>query len=270
MENKSGNETEITPSRHRDASGKWKLTAGIALAVMLILVGIAMPFVQNVLRVNWIRDKGGYVKTLPAEAIRFLPETLQQVLNTGYLGLATGEVTAVLLSGPTVADEDVARLTSCVNPEFLAIESDQLTDDCLRHLRGISNLKGLRIDSVQFTDNGLHHLESLPGLTILSLKDNNVTDAGLKHLDKLRKLKTLSLDNTKVTDAGLVHLAKMPNLEMLTLNKTAVSDAGLNHLKGMTRLKYLELDGTRVTAEGAKSLKDALPKCRIHWLTIAP
>ena len=270
MENKSGNETEITPSRHRDASGKWKLTAGIALAVMLILVGLAMPFVQNVLRVNWIRDKGGYVKTLPAEAIRFLPETLQQVLNTGYLGLATGEVTAVLLSGPTVADEDVARLVSCVNPEFLAIGSDQLTNDCLRHLRKISNLKALRLNSVLFTDDGLHHLESLPGLTILSLKDNNVTDAGLKHLDKLRKLKTLSLDNTKVTDAGLVHLAKMPNLEMLTLNKTAVSDAGLNHLKGMTRLKYLELDGTRVTAEGAKSLKDALPKCRIHWLTIAP
>ena len=39
-----------------------------------------------------------------------------------------------------------------------------MTDDGLKHLKGLTNLSELNLESTQITDAGLVHLKGLPGL----------------------------------------------------------------------------------------------------------
>ena len=55
----------------------------------------------------------------------------------------------------------------------------------------------------------------------------------------------------------------LTNLNALGLSYTKITDAGLVHLKGLTKLETLDLFNTKITDAGVKSLKEALPDCRI-------
>ncbi len=240
------NETGAIPKETRQTFGKWWIVSGIIFAFVLILFAIAIPYVQNYRTIKQIRAMGGYVETEPGVLLSFLPEGLQKSFNDGLFGSAVGDITLVMLSGPTVNEEKVAALKKLVNPDGLALDSDKLTDDCLIHLKEMSNLNRLRISSLLITDDGLLHLKSLTNLTELALQDTAITDAGLAHLDKMTNLRILYFNNTDISDAGLVHLKRMPNL------------------------KYLYLKSTRVTAEGIKDLEAALPTCKIDWSSAGP
>ena len=98
---------------------------------------------------------------------------------------------------------------------------------------------GTIIESTNITDAGLEHLKGLTCLQTLELKQPNVTDAGLEHLKGLTQLQSLDLIGTQVTDAGLKHLEGLTQLQSLDLSYTKVTDAGLEHLKGLTNLRYL-------------------------------
>ncbi len=259
------NATGLVEKETRQVSGKWWIISGIVLAFALILAAIALPYVSNYRTIKQIRAMGGYVETEPGALLSFLPERQQKSLNDGLFGSAVGEITVVMLTGPTVDEEKLVILKRLVNPECLLIDSDKLTDGCLIHLKEMSNINRLRINSLLITDDGLVYLKPLPNLTELSLQNTNISDAGLLHLNELVKLKVLSLSNTKVTNDGLAHLDKMMNLKYLYLNDTNISDTGLIHLKGRTNLIYLELNSTRVTDEGIRELEAALPKCEIQW-----
>jgi len=59
--------------------------------------------------------------------------------------------------------------------------------------------------NTKITDEGLKHLRGLSNLEHLSLAPQH-SDAGLEHLGGLRKLETIKAVNTKVTKAGVAKL----------------------------------------------------------------
>ena len=144
--------------------------------------------------------------------------------------------------------------------------SDELihpSEKFLSELAVLTNLTQLFLNTEQVTDAGLEHLKGLTKLRFLTLDNTQVTDAGLDHLKGLASLEWLILQDTQITDAGLEHLKGLTSLTELDLDDTHVTDAGLEHLKGLTNLVRLELDGTQVTAKGRAMLRKTLPGCII-------
>ncbi len=86
-------------------------------------------------------------------------------------------------------------------------------------------------NNTDVTDNDLKHLKGLLNVTGVSISNTRLTDAGLVHLVGLKKLRTLSLDDTAITDAGLEHLKKIPSLRHLYLTDTEVTNEGLKDLQ---------------------------------------
>ena len=82
----------------------------------------------------------------------------------------------------------------------------------LRHLEVV----GVDLNSTQIADAGLVHLKGLTSLDHLNLTHTQITDAGLEHLKGLTSLTTLDLSRTKITDAGLEQIkAALPNCDIL-------------------------------------------------------
>lgn len=127
-----------------------------------------------------------------------------------------------------------------------------------------SNVKSVWFEHIEVTDDRLKHLKGLDSLERLSLRNSEVTDEGLKHLEGLTALKSLSLYDTQITDEGLKHLEGLTALGWLRLSRTQVTDEGLTHLEGLTALKQLRLIDTQVTDEGVARLQDKLPDCEIY------
>ena len=72
----------------------------------------------------------------------------------------------------------------------------------LRHLEVV----GVDLNSTQIADAGLVHLKGLTSLDHLNLIKTQITDAGLEHLKGMTSLTTLDLTGTKITDAGLAEI----------------------------------------------------------------
>jgi hypothetical protein len=123
----------------------------------------------------------------------------------------------------------------------------------------------LSLDSTQISDDGLAHLKGLTKLEVLSLRDTQISDNGLAHLGRMTELRILYLGGKDITDVGVAHLERMTKLEELALFDTHVSDNGLGHLRELTKLKRLLLVGNlQITDKGVKELQQALPNCEIR------
>ncbi len=95
---------------------------------------------------------------------------------------------------------DYAILESRPQTAVLQMANPDVTDETLRHLRGLTNLVSL------------------------DLNDTQITDAGLPLLSELPKLETLRLRGTKITDDGFRDfLAGKPTLREIDLRGTQVS-----------------------------------------------
>lgn len=156
-----------------------------------------------------------------------------------------------------VFDEERAQWHSDVTRVDLG--STAVTDDGLRHLRGLRHTQHVSLYNTQITDAGLQHLGGLEHLEGLSLNDTNVSALGLRHLRGLTQLQNLYLRNTEVTDAGLAHLSDLDNLQRISLDRTHVTDNGLRHLMGLENLQYVSLHHTEVTDVGEEELRTRLP-----------
>jgi hypothetical protein len=77
----------------------------------------------------------------------------------------------------------------------------------------LKNLRWLALTSNPISDDGLKHLGELPYLGVLKLSGTDVTDQGLRELRGLKNLSGLTLDRTKVSDLGLKYLAGLPRFE---------------------------------------------------------
>lgn len=65
------------------------------------------------------------------------------------------------------------------------------------------------------------------------------------------------------SDDALQHTKDLPQLRQLHLVSKGITDTGLGHLEQMSQLEMLQVSETGVTERGIKTLRKALPNCRI-------
>ncbi len=201
-------------------------------------------------------------KLLTAEQLtRYEP--LRVIIHAGGLiqtrQRRSEEGLAVLLTGTTIANDDLAHLKEIPNLQDLSLGGTRVTDAALPHLKDLSSLYLLSLFHTNVTDAGLVHLKELTGLQDLSLTAAPVTGAGLAQLKGLTKLEYLALNQTQVNDAGLAYLQGLTGLRGLALDSTPVTDKGLTCLTSLTSLQQISLTNTHVTNAGVAELKRALP-----------
>ncbi|GEM_PF-858321 len=167
------------------------------------------------------------------------------------------------LNSPNVTDAGLIHLKELTELRALFL-GKRITDAGLVHLRKLRELQMLDLAGTEITDAGLAQVRKFGKLWSLSLEETRVTDAGMVELKDLKNLRSLDLSNTKITDAGLVPLKELKGLECLSLNYTGVTDAGLVHLKDLRELQVLYLNHTNVTDEGLVHLKDLAKLRRLY------
>ncbi len=203
---------------------RWIWRSGL-LAVLILIVGIIVPIVQNGRAIQKLRSfKRISVETEPGLLFTSLPASWQTWLHDNLeYEQCLGFKTVIQISGQlgSISDSDFAILS-----EFRDLRKLVLWNS------GINNAK-------------MSHLKGLVKLEDLSIGESEVSDAGLIHLKGLTNLRLLNLYGTHVSDAGLIHLQKLTKLQQLRLNSTQVSDAGLIHLKRLMELYHLDLEGTQ-------------------------
>jgi Leucine-rich repeat (LRR) protein len=146
-----------------------------------------------------------------------------------------------------VSDEGLRHLRGLKNLTSLTVILSKLTSDGLSTLRDMSKLEFLNLShNPEIDDGGLVFLEELPALSTLELIYTQIGDDGLTHLKKIKPLQRLRLTHTQITDAGLKHLAELSNLQELGLSQTACTDAGLPNLQGLNQLQSLALESTQI------------------------
>jgi len=183
-----------------------------------------------------------------------LLEQLEQ-LGPLVVSLAQTQVTARGI-GPIVSQPEVWGLS---------LLGTGIDDGSLSVLEGREQLRLLSLERTAVSDQGLVHLSQLTGLRQLYLTGTRVTDDGLDQLAGLTRLESLKLGGTEIGDEGLVCVARLPRLKYLTLDRTRVTDAAIPVLAEIQSLEFLNLQGTWVTTAGIKTLRDALPECRIEY-----
>lgn len=94
----------------------------------------------------------------------------------------------------------------------LDLSTIRTLDEDLAKLASLEQLQWLHLNGTAITDAGLKHLKPLANLELLHLGQTAVTDAGLEHLCGLKRLRTLHLTGTRVTDDGVQRFqATMPS-----------------------------------------------------------
>jgi hypothetical protein len=190
----------------------------------------------------------------------------------GFLGFFRTESFHIDLSGTEIGDDDLAGLAQRYGDRFrsLDLRNTTVTNDALRHLRGLRNLErlGLGIDEMGFftSSSGLsggipdhfrYKINRYPSGSSTIPPISPITDAGLVHLQNLSRLITLSLSGLPITDTGLASLGGLPNLEALYLSRTKVQGPGLSRLRSLPKLVTLYLDGSEMTDQGSSHLSGA-------------
>jgi Leucine Rich repeat len=132
------------------------------------------------------------------------------------------------------------------------LSNQEVTDDGLRHLKGLRQLTRLSLGDTQVGDKGLANLANLPKLLVLNLNATHISNEGLAHLQELPSVSHLFLANARVTDEGMKSLKKLPKLSVLHLLGSDVTGHGLQHLPN---LASLSLGGPKVKIEELTCLK---------------
>ncbi len=169
-----------------------------------------------------------------------------------------------LLGNKQVNDVGMSNFNGCKNLKTINLDSTQVTDVGLAHLKNNPKLILLALRTIA-TDAGMINFKDCKSLTQLWLSDSKVTDAGLAFFSDCKDLTVLDVSGTQVGDAGLANLSDCKNLAYLGLHGCIkVSDAGLAHFKDCKNLTHLVLLKTQVTAAKFEELKKAFPKCKIE------
>ena len=118
----------------------------------------------------------------------------------------------------TVHVDEVRRVVS--EERIPGLRMPCATDEFLSGLAEMKTLKMLAIGECIFckrkvTDNGLRHIRGLRGLVYLDIRGLGITGDGLGALNGLTELRGLDLSETLVTDDGLSHLVHFAGLRDL-------------------------------------------------------
>jgi hypothetical protein len=97
----------------------------------------------------------------------------------------------------------------------LHLSGQSITDEDLKKLSNFKKLTRLNLDKTAITDAGLAYLKNLPNLEQLNLYGTQITDKGLTQLAFCIHLKVVYLWQTQTTTAGVEQLKKaLPNLRV--------------------------------------------------------
>jgi hypothetical protein len=143
----------------------------------------------------------------------------------------------------------------------LARAGEKVQDGHLVLLQVFPLLDTVDLTGTSITDEGLKHLKGLEYLRYLYLLGTDITDQGVAELRGHSRLEWLCLDGTKVTDAGVKHLEGLGRLVMLHLvTQGEITDACIDSLVQLKELKELKIEGTQITEDGRARLEKALPE----------
>jgi hypothetical protein len=110
------------------------------------------------------------------------------------------------------------RIIFLTNPKIVAKGSETkraLNDSDLAAFENLRQLRELVLESHDITNVGIKHLRNLTNLELLSLYDTDISDAGLQYLGGLVNLKHLKLRGSRVTSEGIHELQKeLPNMRI--------------------------------------------------------
>jgi hypothetical protein len=129
---------------------------------------------------------------------------------------------------------------------------------------GKEPVQALQLCCFTMTDDDMKHLRGLKSLIALDLTGGGYTDEGLKEISDLTGLGELYLsDRAKITDAGIAHLRRLTGLRVLRLAGPGITDGCIKDLRELKGLKELSIQDTAITESGLKDLKQALPNTDI-------
>ncbi len=107
-----------------------------------------------------------------------------------------------------ITDAGMAALGQMQSLKRLNLWRDAISDDGVKHFRGLTNMEWLNVDNTQLSDLGLEAFQAMSKLTFLHLGSTGVSDAGMPKLKPLKSLKDLKVTRTSVTEKGVEELLK--------------------------------------------------------------
>jgi len=91
-----------------------------------------------------------------------------------------------------VRDEDLACLANLKSLKWVqGIRG--VSDNGVKHLRGLTNMERLNVGGPRLTDEGLQCLANMKKLNYLSISDGDFTNKGLRHIEGLKALRYLNI-----------------------------------------------------------------------------
>ncbi len=210
------------------------------------------------------------------------------------------------LSGKTLTDEQLKRLSGLTQLESILFNNAQMSDAGFRHFAAFKNLKRLSLfhqsrDRADFNGSGLAHLKAVPKLERLTFAGATTADEYLEAVGQIRQLKDFSQWHNWESREGLRHLRKLPNLTALklgqrlpargrpltpslddealkivaqfkTLERLELTEArlgvGLQELTNLPNLQTLKFKWVDTPDETQKRLQQLLPDAKIEWTPI--
>jgi Leucine-rich repeat (LRR) protein len=202
------------------------------------------------------------LKNLPVTTLYLMHNNGVSDDGLRHIGDLTG-MQNLFLDDTKITDSGLVHLRRLALLESLDLSGTNITDKGLAHLKNLTKLRYLTLSGTDIGDCGLAHLQNLKSIERLWLGETFVGDAGLKYLKGLCSLRDLVLMHTYVTGKGLGHLKQLKSLRYLYLSGTDIGEEGAGHLKDMTWLQQLQIDDRAASPEQIRSLRDALPDCRL-------
>lgn len=212
------------------------------------------------------------MRELPSAAFRLTSIELADNQRVTQDGLAEFKGTKHLKSiglnrCSGVSDSSLANFNENTGLEDLSLWQAKISIAGLRNFKDCSKLRSLDLGAcVRNEDMSFFKdFSGLRSLEFLQLHGTSVRESGLANLKDADKLVNIHLAGSSITDDDLRAFANNGRLKILGLASTAIGDPGIAHLRECRSLQHAALERTKVTADGVKSLKQALPDCKITW-----
>jgi hypothetical protein len=102
-------------------------------------------------------------------------------------------------------------VASLHSTQWLSLNARNLTDDELKHLRGLSHLTELKMEAAPIDGSGLEHLVVLSSLQHLNLSRIHLKDEHAHWIAQMKRLRELGLNDSTISPAVAAELQqKMP------------------------------------------------------------
>lgn len=232
-----------TPTRR----SYWLVFVAVILLVILIVGGVAGPFVLPVVQltrtVRRLRDAGVEPGVFDVDV---LPDWQRDSASRVFPLEDLQGATVLELTKLSIHDDDLVGLYTFSKLNRLDLSGQPVT---IRGVRAIQNLPLQRL-WISNTHVGSGGCKSLAGTN--NSQNSRTIAATLGSLDELE---WLMASDSRLADGDLSQISNLKRLEMLELERTCVTSRGMSDVGQLVSLKHLHLSGTKLTDEGVASLK---------------